>query len=36
MAEKISEDLRKKFSELTKKKYSDQAVWFMNGFWAVS
>ena len=35
MAQKISEELRLKFSEITKLKYVDQAKWFLNGFWKV-
>lgn len=35
MAQKINEDQRKKFSEITKLKYGDQAKWFLNGFWEV-
>ena len=26
-------DVKTSFLELTRKKYSDQAIWYLNGFW---
>jgi hypothetical protein len=26
-------DIKSQFLELTRKKYSDQAIWYLNGFW---
>jgi DNA polymerase III alpha subunit (gram-positive type) len=33
MAQKISDAQRKGFADIVAKKYSDQAIWYLNGFW---
>jgi hypothetical protein len=36
MAQKISDAQRKGFADIVAKKYSDQAIWYLNGFWKVN
>jgi hypothetical protein len=33
MAQKIPESLKKGFADIVAKKYADQGIWFLNGFW---